>query len=84
VRSRSFYEFQSATARSDADSAYAVHGNVVSICDSPIYARTAAMNAAEVDGHGLGAARGVFAAVVLEAGMFLFGYALWLLWHLIA
>lgn len=84
MRSPVVYQSQSASVHSAGIAGtYQMPGNVISICESPAYTRAAVLDSSETDRDGLGAVRGAWAAIILEAGMFLFGYALWQAWHLI-
>lgn len=78
------YEFRATAARSAAvstHSSFAVE-NVISICDSPAFTRDAEADLPEINRDGLGCARGVRAAFVLEGGLGLLIYGIWHLCHL--
>lgn len=53
-------------------------GNVVSICDSPSFSRGMEPDSTEAVRDGLGCARAIRAAFVLEGG---FGAAVYAIWH---
>ena len=53
-------------------------GNVVSICDSPAFSRVIEPDATEPVRDGLGCARAIRAAFVLEGSL---GAALYAIWH---
>ena len=84
MASRSIYELRS----SDAGHAFATAlprtslATVISICDSPSYVRPVE-NSQESDADGLGCARAVRAAFLLEGGLALLLYGIWHLWHLV-
>jgi len=58
-------------------------GNLVSICDSPAFARVIPAESDEPVRDGLGCARAIRAAFVLEGGMGLAMYAIWHFRHMI-
>ena len=58
-------------------------GNVISICDSPAFSRAIEPESDEPVRDGLGCARAIRAAFVLEGGMGLAVYALWHFRHVI-
>jgi hypothetical protein len=83
MSSRSIYEFRSAAVPAQA----AVFNRtslaaVVSICDSPAYIETLESRS-KSDADGLGCARGIRAAFLLEGGAALVLYGIWHFWHLI-
>jgi hypothetical protein len=81
VPSNAIYEFRSpAVQTAVASRDFFVSGSVVSICDSPEYDRTA--NDEVVNPDGLGCARGLRSAFILEIGMALAAYGIWHLFHL--
>jgi len=57
-------------------------GIVVSICDSPAFLRPILEESDDSDPDGLGCARGLRSAFLLETFMFVIIYAIWHLWHL--
>lgn len=57
--------------------------NVISICDSPAFSRALEPEADEPVRDGLGCARAIRAAFVLEGGLGLAVYALWHFRHVI-
>ena len=71
--------FQSATASSHVSY---VHGSVISICDSPAFEREIDVPVSTSKSDGLGCARGMRAAFLLEGAMALFFYGAWHFWHL--
>ena len=83
--SQAVYEFRSPAIRTDATSlkSFFLPGNVISISDSPAFSRTSEQEMVESDRDGLGCARGVRAAFLLEAGMFVLAYGVWHLWQLV-
>ncbi len=83
--SRAVYEFRSSAVRTAAASStsFFVPSNVVSICDSPAFARTSEDESFESNRDGLGFARGLRSAFLLEAGMVMLAYGIWHLWHLV-
>jgi len=82
VRTQTIYEFRPAAPRPTAAPSRSgfERGVVVSICESPAFS-AAADKSPEPDHDGLGCARGLRAAFVLEGGMLLLSYAIWHLWH---
>ena len=63
-----------------------VPGNVVSICDSPAFSKSnedVEDVKIEANKDGLDCARGLRWAFILEAGMVVFGYGIWHLWHMV-
>ena len=56
--------------------------SVVSICDSPAFSRKVKEEMQHANRDGLGCARGLRAAFVLEGGMGLLIYGIWHLLHL--
>ena len=79
------FEFQPTAARSRcyASKSSTVTNNVVSICDSPAFSREAEPGSAEPIRDGLGCARAIRAAFVLEGGVGLAVYAIWHFRHFI-
>ena len=78
-------EFRSGKVRfasSDSDT-YFVSGNVISICESSVFAEPARDPMTDSDSDGLGCARGLRAAFLLEIGAVLFAYGAWHLWHIV-
>jgi len=53
-------------------------GNVVSICDSPAFSRVIEPDSTEPVRDGLGCARAIRAAFVLEGSL---GFAIYAIWH---
>lgn len=80
--SSSIYEFRPAAVRTLTASSSSSFGSVVSICDSPSYEKAEELEPLRSDRDGLGCARGIRAAFVLEGGMALLVYGIWQLWHL--
>lgn len=70
---------QSASAASHSTFA---SSTVISIRESPAYARAIEAERAESNPDGLGCARGLRSAFLLEAGVVLLVYLVWHLWHL--
>jgi hypothetical protein len=56
---------------------------VISISDSPAFSRTSEKELVDPNRDGLGCARGVRSAFLLEAGMFVLAYGAWHLWQLV-
>jgi hypothetical protein len=56
--------------------------SVVSIRNSPAFSAALDTEISDNDADGLGCARGVRSAILLQGGMFLVGYGAWLVWHL--
>jgi hypothetical protein len=85
VLSQPVLEFQSGKVRSasSGSSPYFVSGSVVSICESPAFARPAKDPLTDSDPDGLGCARGVRAAFIFELGAAVLAYGAWQLWHLV-
>lgn len=81
--SRSVDEFRSPAVQTAANSPRASLATVVSICDSPAFLRTLEDQPNQSSADGLGCARGIRPAFVLEGGCALLLYGIWLLWHLI-
>jgi hypothetical protein len=83
VRTQTLYEFRPSAARSTAVAPSPLYrgGNVVSITESPAFFPTPE-DVREAVGDGLGCARGLRAAFLLEGGMGLLVSGIWLLWHL--
>lgn len=80
--SRSIYELGSNAVPNAAALPRTSLATVVSICDSPTYVRTVD-NQLRSDADGLGCARGIRAACLLEGGVALFLYGVWHIWHMI-
>jgi hypothetical protein len=55
-----------------------VTSNVISICDSPAFSRAIETESSEPTRDGLGCARAIRAAFVIEGG---FGLAIYAIWH---
>jgi hypothetical protein len=81
MSSRPIYELPSAVPAAAASPRTSL-ATVVSICDSPAFVR-AVENQKQSDPDGLGCARALRAAFVLEGGLALLVYGVWHLWHLI-
>ncbi len=83
--SQAFYEFRSPAVRTAAASStsFFVPGNVVSICDSPVFSKAEDEGVVDSNPDGLGCLRGLRSAFLFEAGMVLLGYGIWHLWHLV-
>jgi hypothetical protein len=85
VSSQSIFELHPTavrTAIASSSRARYVAGSVVSICNSPAYMRTVEEGPAS-NRDGLGCARGIRVAFLLEGGMALLIYGIWHLWHLV-
>jgi hypothetical protein len=84
VSSRAVHEFRSPAVRTAAASStpFYIPGRVVSICDSPAFSRTSEEENVESNLDGLGCARGLRSALLIEAGLVLLAYGVWYLWHL--
>jgi hypothetical protein len=84
VPNQTVYEFRSsAIIQSSAPSApLFASDNVVSICDSPFFARNTVTERPEPNPDGLGCARGLRSAFLFEIGMILLAYGVWHFWHL--
>jgi hypothetical protein len=85
VSSQSIYELRPngvQTATASSRPRY-VAGSVVSICNSPAFMRTIEEDGPVSNRDGLGCARGIRAAFLLEGGMVLLIYGIWHLWHLV-
>ena len=88
--SHTVYEFQAPgfrIAAASSSNSYFVPTSVVSIGDSSDFSRAVESRAVEVEStdtnpDGLGLARGIRSAVVIQGCMFLMGYGIWHLWHL--
>jgi hypothetical protein len=85
VPTQTVFEFESTSARSTAVAPKPLAGkssllssNVVSICDSPAFSRATESESWEPTRDGLGCARAIRAAFVLEGG---FGLAIYAIWH---
>ena len=79
------FEFEPRSARStavaprpSAPKPSVVTRNVISICDSPAFSSVTETESAEPTPDGLGCARAIRAAFVLEGG---FGLAIYAIWH---
>jgi len=85
VSSQPVLEFQSGKVRfaSSNSNSYFVPGSVVSICDSPAFARPAKDPLTDSDPDGLGCMRGVRSAFIFEMGAALLVYVVWQLWHIV-
>jgi hypothetical protein len=84
VPSQAVHEFRSPAVRTAASSStFFIPGNVVSICDSPAFLNTFDDERVEGNRDGLGFARGLRVAFLLEAGAIVLVYGLWHLWHLV-
>jgi hypothetical protein len=85
VRAQPVFEFRPTAARAAAVASTAVYTNasVVSISDSPAFSRRLQEESQSADADGLGCARGLQAALVLEAGIGLLAYGVWHFIHLI-
>jgi hypothetical protein len=84
LSSQTVYEFRSAAVREPAVSAapFFAPDNVVSICDSPVFAKNSPNEWQESNLDGLGCARGLRSAFLFEIGMFVLAYGIWHFWHL--
>jgi hypothetical protein len=84
LHSHAVHQFRSPAVRTAAASStsFFVPSNVVSICDSPAFARTSEDERGE-NRDGLGFARGLRSAFLLEASMVVLAYGIWHLWHLV-
>jgi hypothetical protein len=80
VPTQSIVQFEPRSARSTAfaPKPSIVSLNVVSICDSPAFSRVTESESAEPTRDGLGCARAIRAAFVLEG---CFGLAIYAIWH---
>jgi hypothetical protein len=78
--SSSVYEFRPAAIQIATAPSRSSFGSVVSICDSPSRAKDA-IEPTPSNRDGLGCARGIRAAFVLEGGMALLLYGVWQLAH---
>jgi len=80
VPTQTVFEFEPRSARSTAVAPKPsfVSCNVISICDSPAFSRAPETESAEPTRDGLGCARAIRAAFVLEGG---FGLAIYAIWH---
>lgn len=79
------YEFRSTVVRERAVSAapFFASDNVVSICESPIFSKNAVAERPESNQDGLGCARGLRTAFILEASMIVLAYGVWHICHLV-
>jgi hypothetical protein len=80
VPTQTVLKFEPTSARSTAINPKPsfVSRNVVSICDSPAFSHLTEPESAEPARDGLGCARAIRAAFVLEGG---FGLAIYAIWH---
>jgi len=85
VPRQAVYEFRAPAVRTSAVSSASlfVPGTVVSICDSPAFSTTSVDERVESNRDGLGFARGLRSAFLLEAGVVVLAYGIWHLWHLV-
>lgn len=83
MASRSIYEFRSAAVHTATASPRTSLATVVSICDSPAHVQAMESQPTESNTDGLGCARGIRSAFVLEGGLALLLYGIWHLWHLV-
>ena len=85
VPHQAVYEFRAPAVRTSAVSSASlfVPGTVVSICDSPAFSRTSVDERVESNRDGLGFARGLRSAFLLEVGVVVLAYGIWHLWHLV-
>jgi hypothetical protein len=86
VPTQSVFEFRPAPASFAPVSRKSVRptGNVVSICDAPTYSREIEPDSTETVRDGLGCARAIRAAFVLEGGLGMAVYAIWHFRHVIS
>jgi len=84
VPNQTVYEFRSsATVEPTVPAAsFFASDNVVSICDSPFFARNTVTERPEPNPDGLGCARGLRSAFLFEIGMILLAYGVWHIFHL--
>lgn len=84
VSTQTVCEFRTQAVQTSAASSnsFFVRGSVVSIEDASDFSRTAEDQRGESDPDGLGCARGLRSAFLLEAGMVVLAYVIWHLWHL--
>jgi hypothetical protein len=80
VPTQTVFELEPRSARSTAVAPKPsfVSRNVISICESPAFSRATETESAEPTRDGLGCARAIRAAFVLEGG---FGLAIYAIWH---
>jgi hypothetical protein len=80
VPTQTVFELEPRSARSTAVAPKPsfVSRNVISICESPAFSRPTETESAEPTRDGLGCARAIRAAFVLEGG---FGLAIYAIWH---
>jgi hypothetical protein len=80
VPTQTVFELEPRSARSTAVAAKLpfVSCNVISICDSPAFSRAIETESSEPTRDGLGCARAIRAAFVIEGG---FGLAIYAIWH---
>ena len=78
------YEFRSSQGSEPAasDPSFFASDNVVSICDSPIFSKNNLPDLPESNPDGLGCARGLRTAFLLEGGLILLAYGIWHFCHL--
>ena len=84
MSSSSVYELHPATyeaATASSNVRYA-QGSVVSICESPAFEGEIEAPVSASRSDGLGCARGIRAAFLLEGAIGLFVYGIWHFWHL--
>lgn len=84
VPNQTVYEFRSAAEPATARSASPVltSNNVISICDLPGFSGKVSSESVESNPDGLGCARGLRSAFLLEAGMLALAYGIWHFIHL--
>ena len=85
MSNQTMLEFRSGKVRfasSDPDS-YFFPGSVVSICESAAFVRPSRDPLTDSDSDGLGCARGISAAFLLELGAALLAYGAWQIWHIL-
>ena len=85
MHSQSIYEFRPAAVRTATASSSTgfISCSVVSICNSPAFMRAIEEERPASNRDGLGCARGIRAAFVLEGGAAMLLYGIWHLWHLV-
>jgi hypothetical protein len=78
------YKSQVMAVHSASESDSSLQGaDIVSIVDYPGFSRVVRIDPHELRREGLACARGVGAALLLEAGIAVLGCAVWLLWHFV-
>jgi hypothetical protein len=84
VSNQAVFEFRNPAARTAvASSNYSfVPGSVVPIADSQTLSRTVDRESEDSDPDGLGCARGLRSAFLLQGAMMVVAYGIWHLWHL--